>query len=49
MYMAINKHADNWYIATGKLANGVSLCGFGRTHTEALNDAFNEVIKFSIK
>ncbi len=28
----------NWYIATGKY-NGRFVCGYGRTHLEAIKDA----------
>lgn len=39
----ITKVKDEWYQCTIRLAGGQLALGYGRTHTEALNDCFRDV------
>jgi hypothetical protein len=45
MSAIIYKYLPNWYIARGHDHNGRNIVGFGSTHSEALQDFFNRIIK----
>lgn len=39
----IQKHKNDWYICRIKMTSGQIACGYGTTHTKALQDAFRDM------